>query len=112
MSLLKNYPQSEHRAEILFQLGRGYFLEDNFSDAIKWYERVHTELPKTDEGEQGYYFVGHCYQFLDDPNRAIARYEQFLKAYPESEYFGYAHLNAIDTLRSEGRLDEAFKWAA
>jgi peptidoglycan lytic transglycosylase len=101
MALLKDHPQSEHRAEILFQLGRGYFLEDNFSEAIKWYERVHTEFPQTDEGEQGYYFVGHCYQFLNDPNRAIARYEQFLKAY----------LNAIDTLRSAGRLDEALKWA-
>ncbi len=95
-----------------FQLGRGYFLEENFTAAIEWYNRVHDEFPKADEGEQGFYYVGHCYQYLGDANRAIARYEAFLKAYPRSEYIGTAHLNAIDTLRAAGRLDEALKWAA
>src|SRR5262249_16983247 len=65
-----------------------------------------------EEGEQGFYYVGHCYQYLDDADRAIARYEAFLKEYPRSEYVGYAHLNAIDTLRSAGRLEEAPAWAA
>lgn len=112
LAFVKDFPQSEKRAEALFQLGRGYFLQDKFTEAAKWYNQVHDEFPQSDEGEQGYYFVGHCYQWSNDATRAIARYEELLKAYPTSEYVGYAHLNAIDTLRSAGRLEEALKWAA
>lgn len=111
-ALVRFFPQSLRRAEALFQIGRGYFLENNFAEAAKWYERVHDEFPRSDEGEQGFYYVGHCYQYLDDANRAIERYEAYLREYPEGEYIGYAHLNAIDTLRSGGRPAEALDWAA
>jgi soluble lytic murein transglycosylase len=96
----------------MFQIGRGYFLDNDFVEAAKWYDRVHDEYPRTEEGEQGFYYVGHCYQFLGDWMRAIARYEAFLKEYPGSDFYGYAHLNAIDTLRSAGRLEDALAWAA
>ncbi|MDQ3011216.1 MAG: transglycosylase SLT domain-containing protein [Acidobacteriota bacterium] len=104
--------QSTKRAEALFQLGRGYFLEDHFAESAKWYEQVHKEFPNTPEGEQGFYYVGHCQQYLGNSSGAIARYEEFLHAYPRSEYVGYAHLNAIDTLRTARRDADALKWAA
>lgn len=99
-------------AEVLFQIGRGYYLENNFPEAAKWYQRVYDEYPQSEEGEQGFYYVGHCYQFQDDTDRAIARYEEYLKRFPEGQFIGYAHLNAIDVLRSAGRLQEALQWAA
>ncbi len=111
-AIVRDFPSSSNRREALFQTGRGYFLEDNFVEAAKWYTRVHEEFPKTEEGEQGFYYVGHCHQYRDEADQAIARYEEFLKAYPSSDYVGYAHLNAIDTLRSAGRLTEALNWAA
>ncbi|MEP7272867.1 MAG: tetratricopeptide repeat protein, partial [Acidobacteriota bacterium] len=110
MALLNSNLQSINRREALFQLGRGYFLEMNFPEAIRWYQRVHDEFPTTEEGEQGFYFVGHCHQALYQVDQAIARYEQFIRAYPQSDYFGYAFLNAIDTLRVANRLEEAAKW--
>ncbi len=112
LALLNNFPQQRRRAEAMFQIGRGYFLENDFVEAAKWYDRAHDEFPRTEEGEQGFYYVGHCYQSLGDWMRAIARYEAFLKEYPKSDYSGYAHLNAINTLRSAGRLEEALAWAA
>jgi soluble lytic murein transglycosylase len=112
LTVVNNFPESAKRAEALFQLGRGYFLDNDFVEAAKWYDRVHDEFPRTDEGEQGFYYVGHCYQYLDDADRAIGRYEDFLKKYPKSDYVGYAHLNAIDTLRSAGRYEDALAWAA
>ncbi|MFN0086289.1 MAG: transglycosylase SLT domain-containing protein [Blastocatellia bacterium] len=111
-ALVRFFPQSPRRAEALFQIGRGYFLENNFAEAAKWYERAHDEFPRSSEGEQGFYYAGHCHQYQDDTNRAIARYEAYLREYPEGEYIGYAHLNAIDTLRSGGRPAEALEWAA
>ncbi|MBX3276872.1 MAG: transglycosylase SLT domain-containing protein [Acidobacteria bacterium] len=112
LSIVNDFPQSTRRAEALFHLGRGYFLEDNFQEAIRWYERAYAEFPITEEGEQGFYYVGHSHQALNDADRAVARYDDFLKKYPRSKYFGYAYLNAIDTLRSAGRYDEALKWTA
>ncbi|MBO0725425.1 MAG: transglycosylase SLT domain-containing protein, partial [Blastocatellia bacterium] len=112
LTVINNFPESAKRAEALFQVGRGYFQDNDFVEAAKWYERVHDEFPRTDEGEQGFYYVGHCHQYLGDVDRAIARYEAFLKEYPKSDYVGYAHLNAIDTLRSAGRLEEALAWAS
>ncbi len=111
LAVVTQFPNSAKRSEALFNLGRGYFLEDNFADAIKWYEQVHREFPATDDGQLGFYYVGHCYQYLNDADRAIARYEDFLREYPKSDYIGYAHLNAIDTLRSANRDAEAMKWA-
>ncbi|HEY8459030.1 MAG TPA: transglycosylase SLT domain-containing protein, partial [Blastocatellia bacterium] len=112
LTVINNFPESAKRAEALFQLGRGYFLDNDFVEAAKWYDRAHDEFPRTDEGEQGFYYVGHCYQYLGDADRAIDRYEAFLKKYPKSDYVGYAHLNAIDTLRSAGRYEDALAWAA
>ena len=111
LSIINDSPNHPARAEAMFQLGRGYFWEENFIESMKWYQRVADEFPKTDEGEQGFYYVGHCYQYLNNADKAITRYEEFLKAYPNSEFIGTAHLNAIDTLRTAGRLDEALKWA-
>ena len=110
-AIVSQFPNSVARAEALFQLGRGYELEDKFSEAIPWYNKVAEEFPKREEGEKGFYYVGHCYQYLKDADRAVARYEEFLKAYPNSKYIAYAHLNAIDTLRTAKRDDEALKWA-
>jgi soluble lytic murein transglycosylase len=110
-AIVNNAP-SVSRAEAIFQIGRGYFLEENYAEAIRWYERAHDEFPINEEGEQGFYYVGHAAQALGETDRAINRYEEFIKAYPQSKYYGYAYLNAIDTLRSADRLDEALRWTA
>lgn len=110
LAIVTQFPNCAKRSEALFNLGRGFFLEDNFADAIKWYEQVHKEFPTTEDGQLGFYYVGHCYQYLNEADRAIARYEEFLREYPKSDYIGYAHLNAIDTLRSAGREAESLKW--
>ncbi len=112
MAVITQFSASTKRAEALFNLGRGYFWEDNFAESAKWYEQVGKEFPNTPEGEQGFYYVGHCRQYLGNTDGAIARYEEFLRTYPKSEYVGYAHLNAIDTLRTAKRNDEALKWTA
>lgn len=111
LAVLNGFPQSRARAESLFQLGRNYFLENKFIEALPWYERVGSEFPQSEEGEQGFYYVGHCHQFSDQADQAIARYELYLQRYPKGKFIGYAHLNAIDTLRSAGRPEQALQWA-
>ena len=110
LAVVNGDPGSPNRGEAEFQLGRGYFLEENYKEAIRWYEAAYKDSPMSTEGEEGFYFAGHSYQALSDANHAIERYEAFLKAYPHSKYFPYAYLNAIDTLRSAARFDEALQW--
>ncbi len=112
LAVVTQFSGSAKRSEALFNLGRGHFLEDNFAEAAKWYEQVGKEFPATPDGEQGFYYVGHCRQYQGNTAGAIARYEEFLRFYPKSEYVGYAHLNAIDTLRTANRSDDALKWTA
>lgn len=111
LAVINGFPQSRARAESLFQLGRNYFLENKFVEALPWYERVGNEFPQSEEGEQGFYYVGHCHQFSDQTDKAIARYELYLQRYPKGKFIGYAHLNAIDTLRSANRFEQALQWA-
>ena len=110
LAVVSRFAGSTKRSEALFNIGRGYFLEDNFADAAKWYEQVGKEFPSTPDGELGFYYVGHCRQYLGNTDGAVARYEEFVRVYPKSEYVTYAHMNAIDTLRTAGRNDEALNW--
>ncbi len=110
LAVVNQFPASRARAEALFQAGRSAFQQDNFVEALKWYEQVGREFPATEEGEQGFYYVGHCHQYLNQADKAVARYEAYLRQYPQGKFVGYGHLNAIDTLRHAGRLDEALLW--
>lgn len=111
LAIVNGDQTSPNRAEALFQLGRGYFLEENYKEAITWYDAAYKASPSTNEGEEGFYFAGHSYQAMGQADRAIERYDAFLKAYPHSKYFPYAYLNAIDTLRSASRFDDALQWS-
>ena len=110
LAVVNQFPASKARAEALFQAGRSAFQQDNFAEALKWYEQVGREFSNTEEGEQGFYYVGHCHQYLNQADKAVARYEAYLRQYPQGKFVGYGHLNAIDTLRHAGRLDEALLW--
>ncbi|MFN0121512.1 MAG: transglycosylase SLT domain-containing protein [Blastocatellia bacterium] len=112
LPVINDFPQSAARSEALFQMGRAYELEDKFAEAIAWYQKAGDEFPLKEDGEKGFYYVGHCHQYLGDATRAVARYEEFMRKFPRSSLIPYAHLNAIDTLRSAGRDAEALQWAA
>jgi soluble lytic murein transglycosylase len=108
--IVDRFPASEYVPEALFEIGRGYYLQDDYDQAIVWYERVHDRFPKSDEGEQGYYQAGHAQARAGRWSQAVERYESFITAYPQSEFLSGAYLNAIDALRSAGMNAEALTW--
>jgi len=110
MALVEQFPSAKGKPDALYNIGRTYYLENNYDETIKWYQRVHEEFPDTDPGELGYYHIGHTYQKAGQYLDAVRQYDTFLKAYPKSQWTGGAHLNAIDCLRSAGRLPEALVW--
>ncbi len=111
LAVINNNPASTNRAEAAYETGRGFQWEDKFRDAAKYFQMAYDINPKSEEGEQGFYYVGHCYQYLNDADKAVARYSEFIQLFPRSKFFGYAYLNAIDSFRAVGKTSEALDWA-
>jgi soluble lytic murein transglycosylase len=111
LALINSTPTNPNRVEAAFELGRGLQWEDNFREAAKYFQMAYDINPKSEEGEQGFYYVGHCHQYLNEADKAIARYSEFIQLFPRSKFFGYAYLNAIDSLRAVGKNAEALTWA-
>ncbi len=111
LAVINGNPAGVSRAEAAYEMGRGFQWEDNFREAAKYFQMAYDISPKSEEGEQGYYYVGHCYQYLNEADRAIDRYTAFIAQFPRSKFFGYAYLNAIDSLRAVGKTAEALTWA-
>ncbi len=100
-----------NRTEAAYETGRGFQWEEQFRDAAKYFQMAYDINPKSEEGEQGFYYVGHCHQYLNEADKAVARYSEFIQQFPRSKFFGYAYLNAIDSLRAVGKNAEALQWA-
>lgn len=109
-ALVEHVPPVAQRAEALWSLGRAFFIEENWDEAVRWFDRAHREYPTSPEGEKGYYQAGHALQNAGRYREAVARYEAFIAAYPDSEFIGGAHLNAIDALRLAGDFKAALEW--
>ncbi|MGH9823069.1 MAG: tetratricopeptide repeat protein, partial [Blastocatellia bacterium] len=105
------FPNSPNRAEALYQIGYALFRQNNFDESIKWFDRAHAEFPGKKEGEHGYYWVGTALQKAGHFLEAAGRYEDFLRAYPGSDYLARAYLNIIDCYRYADRKADAIRWA-
>ena len=111
IEIVDRFSQSPNRAEALYQTGFTFFREYNYDDAIKWFERAHTEFPEKKEGEQAYYWVGSSLQQAHRYEEAARRYSDFIAAYPASELLEGAYRNIVDCLRYAGKFDEAIEWS-
>jgi soluble lytic murein transglycosylase len=109
--IVQRFPDSANRAEALYQTGFTFYREDNYDEAIKWFDRARAEFPAKKEGEQGYYYVGTALQKARRYEEAARRYSDFITAYPESELLEGAYRNVVDSLRYAGKYDEAIQWS-
>ncbi len=111
LAVINDYPTSANRAEAAYETGRGFQWEEQFRAAARYFQKAYDIAPKSEEGEQGFYYVGHCHQYLNEAEQAVARYSEFIRMFPRSKFFGYAYLNAIDSWRAVGKTAEALAWA-
>ncbi|HSB09607.1 MAG TPA: transglycosylase SLT domain-containing protein [Blastocatellia bacterium] len=111
LDIVERFPESPNRSEALYQTGFSLFREYNYPEAIKWFERAHTEFPEKKDGEQGYYYVGSSLQQARRYEEAAKRYADFTTEYPESELLEGAYRNVVDCLRYAGKFEEAVEWS-
>ena len=111
MDIVQRFPESQNRAEALYQTGFTFFREYNYDEAIKWFERAHSEFPAKKEGEQGFYYVGSSLQQSHSYEEAARRYADFIITYPSSDLLEGAYRNVVDCFRYAGKFDEAIEWS-
>jgi soluble lytic murein transglycosylase len=110
-AIVERFPQSPNLPEAFYQIGRGYVLENNFNEAIKWFERVHAEFPEDAFARDGLSAAANAYARVNKPKEALTRYQRFIEKYAGEENSERAYLNIIDILRDTGEDTEAVRWA-
>lgn len=111
LAVIERFSSSTFTPEALYQLGRGYILELNYQEAVKWFERVQSEFPSHPVAETALSQAASAYSRINKPKEAISRYQKFIEKYPESDTLERAYLNIVDIERDLGEAADALKWA-
>jgi TolA-binding protein len=111
-ALIDYYPDDPRVAEALLGIGRSYFQARRYYEAYNAYDRLARSYPSTQEGREGLNFSAAALLRLGKTSEAADRYIEYINRFPAGERIETAHLNAIDTLREAGRLQDANAWIA
>jgi peptidoglycan lytic transglycosylase len=109
-TLIERYPQSSTIPNAFFQLGRGYYLEAKYDDALKAFQKVADAYPDSSSTRDALSFVGSTYLRLKRYDDAVAAYKNFIARFPDAPGPERPYLNLIDTLHEAGRHNEALDW--
>ncbi|HYO99757.1 MAG TPA: transglycosylase SLT domain-containing protein [Pyrinomonadaceae bacterium] len=111
-ALVGRYPTDVNVPAALFGMGRSFYQERRYAEALPFFERLGREFISRKEGREGFYYVGATLLRLDRMVEAATRYGDYATRFPQGERIENAYLNAIDSWREAGRNDEASNWIA
>ena len=111
-AIIRDHPGSGILPDAIFQTGRGYAQEGNFSEAVRWFERVMEQFSDHPVSRDALAQAAAAYARVGKPHESVRRYQDLIAKYPDDERTERAYLNIIDTLRDAGEEVEAEKWAA
>ncbi|MGI8654837.1 MAG: transglycosylase SLT domain-containing protein [Pyrinomonadaceae bacterium] len=104
-------PQSADALDALYQIGRGFYQQRRFDEALQWFERV---IEKSPEGNasvrDAFSFKASALARLKRTDEAVAAYQDFINRFPDAPDAERPYLNIIDALRDAGRDTEALAW--
>jgi soluble lytic murein transglycosylase len=111
-ALIAYYPQDANVPAALFGIGRSYYQDRRYVEALGFFDKVASNFPQTKEGREGLNFSAAASLRAGNPAEAVEKYREYIEKYPNGERVDSAHLNIIDTLREAGRPQEAIEWIA
>ncbi|HEY2961365.1 MAG TPA: transglycosylase SLT domain-containing protein [Pyrinomonadaceae bacterium] len=109
-ALINQYPQSGTLPNAILQLGRGYYLENKYDDAVKAFQKVVDAYPQNDAARDALGFLGSTYLRTKRTDDAITAYKLLSDRFPNSPTPERPFLNIIDALHEAGRYAEALNW--
>ena len=109
-TLIARYPTDTNVPAALFGMGRTFYQERRYAEALPFFDRLGREFTGQKEGREGFYYVAATLLRLDRTAEAATRYGDYVARFPQGERIENAYLNAIDSWREAGRNDEAINW--
>lgn len=109
-TLIARYPADANVPAALFGMGRTFYQERRYAEALPFFDRLGREFTRQKEGREGFYYVAATLLRLDRMAEAATRYGDYVARFPQGERLENAYLNAIDSWREANRNDEAINW--
>lgn len=110
LALVERYAGSANIPDALYQIGRGFYQERRFDEAINYYGRLINEYPNSGGARDALSFTATAYVRMKRTDDAVNAYRRFIEKYPDAPNSERSYLNIIDALREAGRDDEALSW--
>ncbi|MFL6208809.1 MAG: transglycosylase SLT domain-containing protein [Pyrinomonadaceae bacterium] len=109
-ALIGRYPTDANVPAALFGMGRSFYVERSYAEALPFFERLGRDFAGQKDGREGFYYVAATLLRLGRPAAAAAQYIEYANRYPAGERIENAYLNAIDSYREAGQPAEAVRW--
>lgn len=103
-------PQSTTIANALFQIGRGFYLETKYDEALKAFQKVVDTYPDSSSAREALSYVGSTYLRMRRYDDAVAAYKRFIERFPDAPNPERPYLNLIDVFHEAGRHNDALAW--
>jgi soluble lytic murein transglycosylase len=111
-TVVARFPQSPTVANALYQMGRGYYLQQSYDEGLKYFQRVLRDFPESTSAKDALSFSAGSYNRLKRTDEAVAAYKLYGEKYLTEPNPERAFLNIIDALHEAGRHKEALDWVA
>jgi peptidoglycan lytic transglycosylase len=102
--------QSPAVPNALYQIGRSYFQQGQYDEALKYLQRVTNEFPNSSSARDATTFTAGTYNRLKRTDDALAAYRSFIARFPDDQNLERTYLNIIDALHEARRYKEALDW--
>jgi soluble lytic murein transglycosylase len=109
-TLIDRYPQSGTLPNAMVQLGRGYYLESKYEDAIKHFQKVFDAYPQSQAAREAVGWLASTYLRTKRTDDAVAAYKLLIDRFPDAPTPDRPYLNIIDALHEAGRHADALNW--
>jgi soluble lytic murein transglycosylase len=109
-TLIERFPGDDSIPAALYGIGRSYFQEHRYEDALPVLQRLAGGYSMTKDGREGLYSLASTYLRLGRAAEAAERYSEYTQRYPQGERIEFAYLNVIDAMREAGQIPLAIEW--
>lgn len=109
-AFVRHFPQSATVPDALYQIGRTFYQDGQYENALASLRRVLDKYPDRAPARDAQIFSASCLGRLKQTDEAIASYRRFIERYPDAPDPERPFLNIIDTLRDAGRDHDALDW--
>lgn len=109
-TLVDENPNSVTVPNAVFQIGRGFYNEAKYDDALKAFQKTFDTYPDSSSAREALSFIGSTHLRMKRYDDAVATYKRFIERFPDAPSPERPYLNLIDTLHEAGRHNEALDW--